>query len=371
MKSRFNHIFARLAVREAWEIAASRADADGRFAEKSTKGIGGMTLIELLIVIAIISFLLQLALPAVEMARESARRTQCLNNIRQLGLASQSHLASQEHFPSSGWTHVWVGDPDRGYGEDQPGGWCYNLLPYIELQSLRSLPGRSNNVEERRRLTKKMFETPVANFICPSRRLARAYPFVLTGTLVNSAEPEKAGRTDYAGNMGSLMPTDQRARGPRTLKEADSWVEGDDPQTQWAAMGHNGVIFQRSMVRVRQVTDGLSNTILFAEKFMSKDHYKTGESNGDDQSLYSGFDRDMARSTNRLHPPMQDEVVQQVWLPVGDSAEVTDWNFGSAHPVGFNVMMCDGSAKLFSYEIDIEAFGALGTRDGEEVVAGL
>ena len=76
----------------------------------------GFTLVELLVVIAIIGILIALLLPAIQAAREAARRSQCKNNLKQMGLAAQNHLSTQKCFPSGGWGFLWVGDPDRGYG---------------------------------------------------------------------------------------------------------------------------------------------------------------------------------------------------------------------------------------------------------------
>ena len=91
----------------------------------------GFTLVELLVVIAIIALLMSLLFPAVQAVRESARRAQCANNVTQMAKASLGHEATQGFFPSGGWGYFWVGDPDRGFGKGQPGGWLYSCLPYM------------------------------------------------------------------------------------------------------------------------------------------------------------------------------------------------------------------------------------------------
>lgn len=82
---------------------------------------GGFTIVELLIVIAIIALLAQMLLPAVEAAREAARSVHCKNNLRQLALGADLHTSTHGHLPSGGWTLAWVADPDRGFGRGQPG----------------------------------------------------------------------------------------------------------------------------------------------------------------------------------------------------------------------------------------------------------
>src|SRR5438046_2235683 len=99
----------------------------------------GFTLVELLVVIAIIGILVALLLPAVQAAREAARRTQCKNNIKQLSLGCLLHEDAHKYLPSGGWRDSYWADPNRGYGGKQPGSWYYNILAYIEEQALRDL----------------------------------------------------------------------------------------------------------------------------------------------------------------------------------------------------------------------------------------
>ncbi len=134
----------------------------------------GFTLIELLIVTAILGLLVQLMLPAVMSSQESARRLSCTNNLRQVALAVQSHHDTYKRLPSGGWHWNWPGEPERGTGPDQPGGWIFNILPFVEQQSLRDL-GKDLSGVARAAALRQRIETPVALFSCPSRRLPRAY----------------------------------------------------------------------------------------------------------------------------------------------------------------------------------------------------
>src|SRR5712672_2279903 len=99
----------------------------------------GFTLIELLVVIAIMAILIALLVPAVQKVREAAMMTQCENNLKQMGLALQMNHDNYKRFPSNGWGWFWTGSPDFGTGPEQPGGWFYNVLPYIEQGALRDM----------------------------------------------------------------------------------------------------------------------------------------------------------------------------------------------------------------------------------------
>src|SRR5262245_15209869 len=106
------------------------------FACGRAAGRPAFTLIELLVVIAFIPILIGLLLPAVQAVREAAARIECANNLKQISLGILNHEASWKRYPTGGWGWGWVGDPDRGNDFRQPGGWVFNLLPYVEQDNL-------------------------------------------------------------------------------------------------------------------------------------------------------------------------------------------------------------------------------------------
>src|SRR5262245_28766217 len=119
----------------------------------------GFTLVELLVVIAIIGVLVALLLPAVQAAREAARRTQCTNNVKQIGLAFHNHADINGHLPTGGWGWGWVGDADLGTGKNQTGSWPFNILPYIEQKTIYDMSGGSPGQPKQDALT-RMVQTP-------------------------------------------------------------------------------------------------------------------------------------------------------------------------------------------------------------------
>jgi prepilin-type N-terminal cleavage/methylation domain-containing protein len=173
---------------------------------RRSSSVRGFTLVELLVVIAIIGILINLLLPAVQAAREAARRSQCRNNLKQFGLAAQSHLDAQKYFPSGGWGWNWVGDPDRGYGQRQPGGWTYSILEFLEERGIRSV-GKGFPVAQKYQELARMEIIPAPTFNCPTRRGATIGPigdiriWNVNSTLLVTLG---AARSDYAGNGGTV-----------------------------------------------------------------------------------------------------------------------------------------------------------------------
>ena len=142
---------------------------------KSTRRCG-FTLVELLVVMAIIGILVALLLPAVQAARESARRLTCGNNMKQIGMAAQNHVSTNRLFPTDGWSCFWIGVPERGTGRGQPGGWIFNLLPYMEEKQIYMMQYGLGNTA-RRAAARQMIQTTITIMNCPSRRPAMLLPF--------------------------------------------------------------------------------------------------------------------------------------------------------------------------------------------------
>jgi prepilin-type N-terminal cleavage/methylation domain-containing protein len=324
----------------------------------------GFTLVELLVVITIIGILIALLLPAVQAAREAARRAQCSNNLKQIGMAALSHESVHGFFPTGGWGYCWVGDPDRGAGKRQPGGWIYNILPYLEQGVLYMLPadGSPNSMSAAQLAgATQMCQQPVAAMNCPTRRAAMAYPYTLAPQYrprnANAASILVVGRADYAACAGDCFIG--CCDGPASL------AQGDDPTFDWNKYGpfhkSNGVVFQRSEVHSADVTDGLSNVYFAGERPVNPDHYVDGVD--DDGAMYEGFDFDVIRwapADSNEPPPRQDQA----------GASSRGVVFGSAHATNFNMVFCDGSVHAIDYTIDHNTHSFLGNRGDGWLVDG-
>ncbi len=308
--------------------------------------VSGFTLVELLVVITIIGILISLLLPAVQAAREAARRLQCKNHLYQIGRASLQHVESQGYYPSSGWGYLWTGDPDMGVGHRQPGGFFYNILPYLEQDNIHQLgAGMAHNSSAKRAELAKQKASVVSIFHCPSRRRAIGYPAVEGSR--NANHPSTMAKTDYAANGGTNrhLGTGPSVGCPDTYPNCN-WSNND----AWLDSNFNGVSGERSEIRPAHIRDGTTNTYLAGEKYLNPNLYYTGNDGADNNSPYQGNDWDTNRWTH--HPPRQDT---PNW---GTMSE----RFGSAHSSGMHMVMCDGSVQSISYSIDPTVHRNLGNR---------
>jgi len=315
----------------------------------------GFTLVELLVVITIIAILIALLLPAVQAAREAARQTQCRNNLKQIALAALNHEQAIGWFPTGGWGYIWVGDPDRGFGGNQPGGFFYNILPWLEQQQLHDLGeglGKGNQSNTKGQMALVMIQTPLSMLNCPTRRQAAVYPVRSNRDwLVNAAKPSdlNAGwfRADYIANGGETVVL--WGTGPKSFIAAENNAGFSDMG------GCDGINHQRSQVRMNDILDGTTYTYLVGEKYLCPDLYFTGTSYTDDEPAFSGDDLDLHGWTSKTS--------DLYYSPRQDTSGVDNWYiFGSAHSNGFNMAFCDGSVQTMSYSIDPEVHRCLGNR---------
>lgn len=294
----------------------------------------GFTLVELLVVIAIIGILVGILLPAVQMVRESARRTQCLNNLRQLGLAVQNYEGSHKQIP-----------PSRP--ADRFLAWPVLLMPFLEANNLHQ---RFDVQAQYHAQDPSVVIEGMQVMICPSRR--SGIPISVGET--NGSPPGAVG--DYAGNAGSHA---------HHLNCEWALFENEvDGVFNSAFSRDNRVVNFRLTGQIKgrygfeDVTDGLSNTQFIGEKFVSSDRLGEAGGNGDG-CIYNGdepatFMR-LAGRDLRLSSSPDDETVAG-FFPV----------FGSAHPGTVGFVFGDGSTHTLTVDTDEDVLANLSARnDGQ------
>ena len=330
------------------------------------KPSSAFTLVELLVVITIIGILIALLLPAVQAARESARQTECRNNLHQMGLGALAHEQAQGFLPSGGWNHSWVGFPSRGFGKRQPGGWNYSILPYIGQSRLHEL-GDGADAK-----TIVRVGIAVSTFHCPTCRPAIPYPFHADGNTLfyTISAPPVVGHCDYAACGGYSPPYATYSTDwawPTTLAKGDACND-----YCWWYQHENftgGAIRRRVPTYLRDITDGTSKTYLLGERYQNPDYYYNGLSDIDDQGWDQGSDIDTARAValdDKCENPSADN---SSYFPCQNQAGADSCvRFGSAHANGFQMAFCDGSAHMMSYAIDFRVHHRLGIIDDGKLI---
>jgi prepilin-type N-terminal cleavage/methylation domain-containing protein len=312
------------------------------------RGTGGWSLVELIVVMAIVAVLLCVVVVAVQGAREASRKTVCQNHLRQIGLAVQSHVTSRQYFPTNGWGWRLIPDAQLHQRGGQAGGWLFQLLPYVELKSLHDLGVFSQTPAVTLERKHRLLRTPVAIFNCPSRSVPTFIPQRrVPGFYVNLPEPpELVASADYAVNGGTFSIF------PQNHPSGDGVTQMDKPYLDafpWPAHDQsNGVSFLHGRFRPADILRGSSNVLWAAERYIRFDWETEFDDGGNDQSMYSGQCSDTIRFTGR--PPISNR-------NLGVRTQ-----FGSSHSAEVVGVMLDGSVQGFAFEIDESVFRAVGRR---------
>lgn len=291
----------------------------------------GFTLVELLVVIAIIGVLIALLLPAVQAAREAARRSQCLNNLKQMGLAVHNYHDVNRQLPPSRIAYRYLG-------------WSAFILPYLEQQNLYDsinlkvrYPDQATAVQQ----------TSIQAFVCPSRHSVGQQT-----TAVNTDVTVDQGAVwDYASCDGDFTSGAYRSNASTGMLIVANTSTANPSQGKWP-----------SQTKIASVTDGTSNTILIGEKHIHIEDLGTENSSTlADGPILSGWAYTSMRlagpgrplATNMRHTTVKNEI------------------FGSWHPTVTNFVMGDGSVRSLSVTIDTTNLGRLANRSDGQTVTGL
>ena len=304
------------------------------------KGRTAFTLVELLVVIAIIGILVGLLLPAVQAAREAARRMQCSNNLKQLGLALHNYHDTHKRMPfGSGGTTPPSGSP--GYSA------VSLMLPYIEQAPLY------NTIDFRRPLTDpvnaaaRLQVVPV--FLCPSDK--------------ENPQPQSGGAINYMGNKGSLH-----------------W---------WSDPSQTGIFLHSKSLRFADITDGTSNTSAFAERLLTDGNngvidlqsdvfLGSGDPANPDEAIQMCYATDATNLANQfplfMGAPWMNGQHTYMHVDVPNRRSCGFYPFkasmpaSSRHTGGVNMTLCDGSVRFVAQTIELQLWRAIGTRSGGETI---
>lgn len=320
----------------------------------------GFTLVELLVVIAIIGILVALLLPAVQAAREAARRMSCSNNLKQLGIAIHNYHDTFKVFPAS-----FDGSLNQGRISFS---WIVHTLPFFEQGPLYDRFDFSKDP------TNKFIDNPqnrplrdivVATLQCPSNphpaKLASNrgqldYNWT-SGWGVNGA------RTDYVGNMGFVWTGWRDCAGTSQPVGSSSGAPWTDPNQDIATINEGGVFWFNGATRIAQIIDGTSNTVAVME-----DHNWAGATPGNaplkGDFNFSGMWVAPMGAINTIDSAVN--AFPRIGNGINGNHDPRCTNWSSAHPGGAMATLADGSVRFVSETTDMGVMRAVATRQGGE-----
>lgn len=315
------------------------------------------TLVELLVVIAIIGILIALLLPAVQAAREAARRTQCLNNLKQLGVAAHNFLAVKKHFPSSSNGRRPV---DTTRSASQNGSAIYQLLPYMEEQAIYDLfpigvPATTSTYFIGTTLNEAGWKQKIKTVRCPSVSDENPATQTSAAGLPLELNNPPGLSSHYYGVMGAI---DAANPAYNSVVDASSAA---------GLIAQNGMMYPESNIKPGQVNDGLSNTLLMGESSHEFSVVAVAR-------VWAIGSIPLSNPTTyqRMHNIAQ-YGGRNVTHPINSLgySKRNDASFGSAHPGGAHFLLGDGSARFVSENIDFKIYQAAASRQAGESVSEL